>query len=184
MDKDLDHGPILQQEVYTIQNTDTRPLLEHKLTALALQVFISYWKKFQASNNIDCQMQDHASATFTRTLTKEDGYIPSLTLGKALNNETLYAEEYPSVILSYYQINSGKSPPLELPASMVVNNMFRALVGWPGLWTTVTINGQEKRLKITGVQMNEDSSLTITEVQLEGKNPVDFKTFQNAYHIF
>ncbi len=54
---------------------------------------------------------------------------------------------------------------------------------WPGIWTEVSVNGQNKRLKIVDMNLN-GSKLSLTKVQLEGKNEVDFKTFQNAYNVF
>jgi len=52
-----------------------------------------------------------------------------------------------------------------------INRKFRALHPWPGLWSTFN----EKRLKITGFDHAP------TTVQMEGKTPVSWKTFQSAY---
>lgn len=52
-----------------------------------------------------------------------------------------------------------------------INRKFRALHPWPGLWTTVN----NKRVKI----LNFESEPTL--VQLEGKKPVPFSQFKNAY---
>jgi methionyl-tRNA formyltransferase len=62
-----------------------------------------------------------------------------------------------------------------------VFNLFRGLFPWPGLWTVLP-NG--KRLKITKLTMKQSNNLTIESVQLEGKNEVDFKTFEKAYEYF
>ena len=53
---------------------------------------------------------------------------------------------------------------------------FRGLYPWPGLWTFITVNGRQKRLKI--IDMDRTA---IKMVQLEGKNPVDWSTFKRAY---
>jgi len=52
-----------------------------------------------------------------------------------------------------------------------INRKFRALHPWPGLWTTVN----NKRLKIL------DFDKEPVMVQLEGKRPVSWKQFKNAY---
>jgi methionyl-tRNA formyltransferase len=52
-----------------------------------------------------------------------------------------------------------------------INRKYRAFHPWPGLWTTF----HEKRLKI--LKFDTKPSL----VQLEGKKPVLFTQFQNAY---
>ena len=46
----------------------------------------------------ELKKQDHKTATYTRTLTKQDGFIPFSTLTKALNNQPLTFEELPEII--------------------------------------------------------------------------------------
>jgi len=50
---------------------------------------------------------------------------------------------------------------------------IRAMSPWPGAWTFVEIDGAKKRLKILSSEM----------VQLEGKNPVTWKQFEDAYQL-
>jgi len=61
----------------------------------------------------------------------------------------------------------------------------RAMLPWPGAWTKVMVNGQEsmaKRLKILKAHLDiSHQSLIIDEVQLEGKTPVSWKQFKEAY---
>lgn len=64
--------------------------------------------------------------------------------------------------------------------SQKIFNLFRGLYPWPGIWTTLP-NG--KRLKILEVDFI-DGRLMIKKVQLEGKNEVDFETFNKAYKVF
>lgn len=59
-------------------------------------------------------------------------------------------------------------------------NLFRAYSPWPGIYTLVNINGEEKRLKINALHV-DDGDLVLDEVQLEGKNPVAFDEFQRGY---
>ena len=81
-----------------------------------------------------------------------------------------YYEKYPEV--EPYQ-----------SSSLLLYNLFRGLYPWPGIWTTILINGEEKRLKITNMQY-ENNRIIPAKVQLEGKNEVDFATFERAYPIF
>lgn len=57
----------------------------------------------------------------------------------------------------------------------LIDRKLRAYSPWPGIWTTISINGVEKRLKI--LEFKDEPVI----VQLEGKNPVDWKTFKNSY---
>lgn len=67
-------------------------------------------------------------------------------------------------------INLTKDNPVK------IEKMMRAYTPWPGVWTLVN----KKRLKILKVHLENDK-LILDEVQLEGKNPVSWKQFQEAY---
>lgn len=68
--------------------------------------------------------------------------------------------------------------PFEDPTK--TNNLFRAYHPWPGIWTFVDINGEQKRLKILKLHL-DDSKLVLDKVQLEGKNAVSFEEFKRGY---
>ncbi len=63
----------------------------------------------------------------------------------------------------------------------IIYNLFRGLYPWPGLWTRLP---KGKRLKIINLTIEQLNNLTIKSVQLEGKTPVDFTTFNRAYRVF
>jgi len=92
---------------------------------------------------------------------------------------------------------------LLLNSSKTIYNFWRGMHPWPGLWTLVEpprldkVNDDrtevvkvagKKRLKIIDMEYHVETghapSLRIKTVQLEGKSPVDFPTFQKAYNIF
>ena len=169
MDEEIDHGLIIAQQSLTIKKTDQRPDLEKKLTDLAFEMFkklIGEDTKFFAvfgfpSKNFGIEPltpQNDKLATYTKKLTKQDGFIE---ISKLKNQISKNSEE--------------------------LFNLFRGLIPWPGIWTLVDINGQQKRLKIIGLNIVRNKnlcSLQIKRVQLEGKNEVDFETFNKAYKLF
>jgi methionyl-tRNA formyltransferase len=55
---------------------------------------------------------------------------------------------------------------------------FRAYNPWPGIWTRVN----EKRLKILKCRF-EEGKIILDEVQLEGKNPVNWNIFRRSYGL-
>ncbi|MGB9883598.1 MAG: methionyl-tRNA formyltransferase [Microgenomates group bacterium] len=170
MDEKIDHGPIIAQKSLTIEDTDRRPDLEKKLTDLGFEIF----KKLILTglNQLKLKKQDDNKATYTRLLKKQDGFIDFLTLKKVLNNKPLRPEDLPKII---------KNLKLKIKnSSKIIYDYFRGLYPWPGLWTILP-NG--KRLKITDVAF-VDNKLILKKVQLEGKNIVDFETFQQAYNLF
>ncbi len=61
-----------------------------------------------------------------------------------------------------------------------LERFIRAMFPWPGAWTDIKINGQTKRLKVLKAHLEKNKFL-IDQVQLEGKNPVTFKQFQEGY---
>ncbi len=185
MDTMLDHGPLLAQKSYRVSPTDTKISLEKKLTELSFELLSEKLKatgyRLQAVN------QDQKLATFTRKLTKNDGYISTKFISKALQNAPIIPEELPKPLYEFRSQNSTLLPQEKRPAGEILYDLWRALYDWPGVWTKVMINGVEKRLKLTEMAYSSPSStnsLQILKVQLEGKNEVDFKTFTSAYEIF
>ena len=171
----------MAQQSLTIKKTDKRPDLEKKLTNLAYGMFkkilageptkfFATWdtpaegvgripigdKKFRNEPFI---AQNHKQSTYTKKLTKQDGFIEFENLKLRIENspEKLY-------------------------------NLFRGLYPWPGIWTIIksiqpTRLDEIKRLKITDLEL-VNGKLIIKKVQLEGKKEVDFETFNKAYKIF
>ena len=71
--------------------------------------------------------------------------------------------------------DSGK---VDWQKSDLENESFiRAMFPWPGAWTQTNIN---KRLKILSAHI-EKGKLVLDKVQLEGKNTVTFKQFEEGY---
>jgi len=178
MDDQIDHGPIIAQEELEILPTDKRPDLEKKLTKLAFNMFRKFvagvveeglpttrrsWgypsaSRASAGGNPRQAprliSQNHSQATYTKLLKKEDGFIEFKNFKFQISNS---------------------------PEKLF--NLFRGLYLWPGLWTTVKINGVDKRLKITDLDLISNK-IVIKKVQLESKKEVDFTIFQKAYKVF
>lgn len=189
MDEKIDHGPIIAQKSLTIKNDDYRTDLERKLTDLAFVIF----KKIVLTNfKLKLTAQADNLATYTRLLKKDDGFIPFAILKKVFNNQAINFQEFPVIIKEYLnQYPNEKNNFLKkFNVESLIFNIFRGLSPWPGLWTILP-NG--KRLKIIEIDFknNEEkkfrvsySMFQIKTVQLEGKKPVNFQTFQRAYKVF
>jgi len=90
---------------------------------------------------------------YARRLTRQDGYEPWDTLQRTTGENALRIER-----------------------------KIRALAPWPGVWTVVSFASGPKRLKILDASLSNDA-LRINTVQMEGKNPIPFAQFQNAYQL-
>ena len=175
MDEKMDHGPIIAQTEIAIEPEENRIQLTARLSDIAFDLFKT---NLDNTNEADYKVQHHERATVTSLFTKEDGFIPFPYIHAGIHG--IAYQELPQILRRYlekYNQTLSSSP------AEVIYNLYRGLNDWPGIWTKVVTQGQEKRLKITECSLHE-GKLIIERVQLEGKNEVDFKTFQEAYKIF
>jgi methionyl-tRNA formyltransferase len=187
MDERMDHGPIISQREYEIQNSDSREMLENKLSDIGYELFKKSVQDL-INGTLERRTQNEEQRTFTRLLTKQDGFLPFTLVQKILTGVPLENEELPNIITEYNKKHPSLSTNYYSPTTYY--NLFRALSPWPGLWTLLRLKASEgqapieKRLKITGMKLSPNGHPQITHVQLEGKKEVDIATFQKAYNIF
>lgn len=203
MDAQLDHGPILAQEQYRLDPMKTRLDLESELSSRASGMIHELITRKQAHTELECQNQNHQTATFTRILTRTDGFLKPELIRAAVSGDKMTGDRMPPLIqeyLSRFQPDRLNKEPYY--AATTVWNCFRALIGWPGIWTTVTIAGEPKRMKLIDLKpvLSDHSSVSdthasseteqadhpiirvqITTAQLEGKQPTSFSTIADAY---
>ncbi len=196
MDAQMDHGPIINAQAYDIPKDMIRPELEEKLSDLGFELFkknllnviassssviLNTSEGSQWDSSVASLTQNDKKATYTRLLTKQDGFVPLTLLKKAIVGEEINHEELPEIIKEYL----NKYPIFNFQFSIF--NLWRGLARWPGLWTIVTINGKELRLKLLDLSLDIHTSLYIlhiNSVQLEGKNEVSFEQLNSMYNIF
>lgn len=205
MDEKMDHGPIISQQELEIGLNDVRTDMEKKLTDLGFQMIKQLFNSLtrEPINPLTTQQQNHSLATRAPYMKREDGFISFETLTKALKNEPLIHQELPHIIAEYHRkytngqfsitnnqrtindkLNNGASLNIEQlnidHSSKLIYDFWRGMHPWPGVWTLLP---NKKRLKIIKFSLTTNYQLLITKVQLEGKNEVDFPTFQKAYGL-
>lgn len=141
MDEQMDHGPILTQFKEDVLENDTNETLRKRLFVRSAEVLINLIPNY-SKGKIKLKSQDESKATYTKIITKQDGFV-----------------------------DLAKDDPI------IVERKHRAYMPWPGIWTNITINGVEKRLKI--LEFKEEP---IT-VQLEGKKPVSYKQLTSSHSL-
>lgn len=142
MDEKIDHGPIVTRFKQEIMPQDTTKSLRERLFTQSAKVLIELIPNY-TKGKITLKNQDDNQATFTKTLTKKDGFVD-----------------------------------LKKEDPQILERKLRAYFPWPGIWTFVG----EKRLKILKAHLDiKHQTLVIDTVQLEGKNPVSWKQFKEAY---
>ena len=74
LDKEVDHGPILGMAQEDILDTDTAESLYKRLFAMGANLLLNILDKY-LKRNLMLNAQNHEKATFTKLLTRQDGYI-------------------------------------------------------------------------------------------------------------
>ncbi|MEP7166712.1 MAG: formyltransferase family protein [Candidatus Woesebacteria bacterium] len=149
MDEKLDHGPLITALPFTIKEDWTASDYYFKAFSLAQEKIGDILFEF-AKHQESLPQPDESPTPVAHMLTREDGFVPFETL-----------------LLS---INTGKD-------AEKLYNRWRGLTPWPGIWTTVHIAGQEKRMKVLKTHIDGEK-FVLDEVQVEGKNPTHFTLVQ------
>lgn len=149
----FDEGKIIAQKKIPILPTDTAKDLYPKLFTLGAELLTDNLADYVDGKNKGTP-QGKSPTPYARRLTKQDGFVSWDDIKQAIE---------------------GKG-------AIEIDRKFRALDPWPGVWTMVTIDNQQKRLKILKTHLYENK-IVIDDVQLEGKTPVPFQQFIKAYPL-
>lgn len=188
LDKGLDHGPIVSQFKVDIEEEDTVESLRNKGFAKCAEVLQTLLPAY-IGGKINVKQQDHSKATYSSVITKEDAFIPQEIIQKAMNGNSFEFQ----VQFIYKKTKDNIKVPYQLTTSYQLLAFIRAMQPWPEAWTFVTVNGTQKRLKIKKAHLKSEPAannklqttyLLLDDVQLEGKNPVSWKQFKEAYKDF
>ena len=180
MSEGLDQGDILKQDTLEIKAEDSRTVIERKLIDIAANQ-IDDALSLLKTNTLQSKQQESRFATYTKLLRKNDGFISQEFISKALNNKKITFDSLPIIIQAYFKKNNIQTLD-KYDAGPMLYHLYQGLHPWPGIWTTVQIDDNEKRLKILEVSIqNQTPQLKL--VQLEGKKPVDSQTFEKSYNI-
>ncbi len=180
----LDAGPIIAQVETQIEPYELRNQLEQRLTLIGSNLLISELQNLHKNGEFELKPQNESNATYSSLLKKQDGFISLAQLNNTLLNKKLTLQDCPEVIKRYLSSYRRHDIDQILDNShQLIYNLYRALTPWPGLWTKIETSQGEKRLLISSATY-ENNQLIIQKVKLEGKNEVDFKTFNKAYNVF
>lgn len=173
LDEKVDHGPIVSQFKEEILPTDTTGTLRARIFARSADVLSELLEPY-IKGKIKLRPQEGDKATFSTLIKKEDGFIPG---------EVLQATVLGKKFKKKFEVRFIKNYSL-LPTPNSLERFIRAMDPWPRTWTKVNIlsNKDTKilRLKILKAHIDKDR-LVLDEVQLEGKNPVSWEQFKEAY---
>ena len=207
IDEGFDTGRVLAQKEVEVKDNETAGLLHERLytiTAEILPYIINSWAEWNMGINVNQltinneqltislppKKQNESAATFTKKLDREDGFIEWKILSNLYQGNDINPENLPALIRNYNsEIKSDILNKIVIKnLKLKIYNWFLALSPWPGVWTTIKLGTSnlepetEKRLKILKAHL-ENNRFIIDEVQLEGKRPVAWEQFCEAYII-
>jgi methionyl-tRNA formyltransferase len=158
LDKEMDHGPIVaQKEINLTDYFKEWPVYEDFEEFMAIEgakllaEILPDW----VSGKISTQEQDHAKATYTKKITKEDGLIN----------------------LSSEQLNDTRSIPQE--TAYAIFRKIQAFHEWPQAHFFIEREGKKIRVKITEASF-ENNTLNIKKVIPEGKKEMLYEDFMRS----
>jgi methionyl-tRNA formyltransferase len=171
MDAEMDHGQIIQNSKFKIQNSKiTYKDLSRQLSDASADLLIKTLPDY-VEGKIKPQEQDHSQATFCKLIKKEDGKINWNKSAEEIERQIRAFQEWPE---SYTNFNGKilkiieaeiKNPSTTLGASHKIGEVFLT---------------DDKRL---AVQTGNDI-LILKTTQLESKKPVSAKEFLNGHKDF
>lgn len=166
----FDDGRTLAQKKIPLTDKDIPDALRIRLFTMGAQLLVQILPDYISGKNKGIE-QRKEDVTTAQKLTREHGYIPWNLIASALQGVDIPHDS-----------RSGLVQNIRDPLPQAIIRLHRALTPWPGVWTTIPLRGQDKRLKILECSLIQ-GTLSLISVQLEGKQPVDWKTFSTAYRI-
>ncbi|OGH20121.1 MAG: hypothetical protein A3D74_01160 [Candidatus Levybacteria bacterium RIFCSPHIGHO2_02_FULL_37_13] len=122
LDEEIDHGPIFAQEKEEILPQDTAESLYERLFRKGAEMLPGILNKY-LDGNLKPVAQNHKNATYTKHLTRQDGFIDISKIKYSPRGE------------------AGQKSKIE------IERMMRAYYPWPSAWTKIRIKSQELRIK-------------------------------------
>ncbi|MEK7450944.1 MAG: methionyl-tRNA formyltransferase [Patescibacteria group bacterium] len=154
LDNEVDHGPILAQEKVLISPSDTAQILYEKLFKIGAELLHQNLNKY-IKGELKLSEQDHSKATFTKLLTREDGFFD---IDNPPSKDIL-----DRMIRAYY------------PWPGVWTNVQISTPNKQQLTTNKKLEVISQKLEV------RIKFLPGNLIQVEGKKPMSYKDFLNGY---
>jgi len=165
MDEKMDHGPILAQIEHDLSEDETNYDLHLKLADTSQQFLLDTALKF-IKGEIKPIEQDHAQATFCKTITKEDARIDWSKTAQEIKRKIYAFYPWPGTWTTLENKRLKIFPPAEAIETLK-----------PGIKAGQIIIDDGEVFVACG-----DGFLQIKKIQLEGKKETTAKEFLNGNH--
>lgn len=165
LDEEVDHGDILAQEKCEIDNDDNFFSLSQKMAFKSASLLLPTLEKYHKAE-ITPQPQEHALASFTKIIEKNDGKIDWNKTATEIYNQFRAFYPWPGV----WTIWQGKKLKVLECAETNAQNSVNLPPG------TVLEGGK--------VVCGQNTVLQLKKLKIEGKNETDITSFSNGYQNF
>ncbi len=159
MDEQLDHGPIITQLQFMVEEKWTQTEYYAESFKLICAELPGLMTKFAEGKLVATPQPEISPTPIAGRFQREDGFVSWSVLQEALAG--------------------GSAMPDEKLTAQKLYNMTFALQPWPGIWTLITTPTGEKRMKILDVDL-VNGKLELLKVQLEGKNITSWNEIKNT----
>lgn len=174
MDEKMDEGPTLDTKLMAIDDEDTTETLSRRLSGMAADMIAPILKLY-LEGNLQPIPQNDPKATYTKILAREDGRVDWKKSAVEIERLVRAMQTWPEAHAIWTR--KGKPLKLTIKKAAVMHPTSKCDVG--GKTGTVCRLSEG----VVGVNCGE-GSLQLLDVQLEGKNPSDIKSFLNGYPDF
>ncbi|MSP78967.1 MAG: methionyl-tRNA formyltransferase [Dehalococcoidia bacterium] len=169
MDEGMDSGPIVAQQEEAVRLDDTTGTLTGRLFAIGTRMLLPIIDPWVAGD-IALRMQQHAEATFTKMIQREDAALDFTKSAVMLERQIRASQPAPSAYTAW----DGKN--LKLLEAAVYPNTSS---GAPGRVIALPADAPSPIGIVTG-----DGMLAVHRLQLEGKRATTAEEFMRGYRNF
>lgn len=176
-DKEMDHGPIIATCSWHITDSNiTYTQLHNKLAELGGDLLVKTLPKW-ITGEITSQEQNHAQATYTKLITKEDGHIDWTKSAKEIDCMVRALNPWPGT-WSYLSVIPGQARNDKL-------KRIKILQGYPSTEPATEPPGTLIKTKSGALAACTGECLyVIKKLQLEGEKPASSETMEKLMHYF
>jgi methionyl-tRNA formyltransferase len=124
IDREMDHGPILAQEKFALEKTETIESLTKKVVHLGVPLLCDTLKAYHAGTITPVE-QDHTAATYCKLLSREDGLITFAESAEAIERKVRAYNPWPGTSMTL--LRNGEPLPLKVFSVSVPQLITRSL---------------------------------------------------------
>ncbi|MDE2311780.1 MAG: methionyl-tRNA formyltransferase [Patescibacteria group bacterium] len=168
LDEEVDHGPLLAQQIVNIDPDDNYFTLSDKLARVSADLLLATLSDYQAGR-LTPLSQDHTAATYCKMISKQDGKIDWRKPAAEIYNQFRAFYPWPGIWTAY---NGKKLKVLDCALSDVAG-LDPVSLSHAGL---AAAGGR--------VVCGHNTALQIKSLQPEGKSEMDISSFLNGYQGF